>query len=464
MRAFNPLNFTDAPQQIQRSRLVDAPIAQVWDVVSDHRGMTEWMPMIKHVDLVEADDQGTWGEGCARNCQFGPDLLEERVLFWEPPYGYAYSIGDMHLVRDHVAHIALAREGDGTRVTWTQYYRPGGNAVKAFVAKRIMMPGVMSRALRNLGGRARSVAAQAATLLLAITVLASCAADLRPKTMKDAEQASQQDPAARDLLAAAVAKQGLDQVDRFETYEAIGRDDWRGLLGSMGRVWPWKDDLMALRFTLGDFDGQVEALEGKQRGRKAGLQSWDYYEIDAAGNYRTDVKDDKRVVFALGAYHYFFELGPRMLAAPVIHAYPDAELEGRRMHRAFVSWGTERTSDYDQYVVTEQWEGARLREGARCGVGAQSGLIEAVTHTVRDNYLPGAAPLYSSTYFSDFRNVDGVEVPFRHTVKLFHPDGEDEGGYVHQMQLESFTWDAFAPADIRPDADLSPVGDDKPAS
>ena len=456
MHLFNPLNYTDAPQQIRKTRVVDARIEDVWDVVADHQGMTQWMPMISHVDLKTPDAEGGWGEGCERNCKFGPDLLEETVVHWDPPSGYAYSIADMHLVRDHVAHISLERVGEGkTQVTWTQYFRPNGFAAKAWFAKTVMMPWVMNKALGNLEARVGAASAKTqppqmvatVAVLLATLLTMSCAADLRTRSIKDGAQTEAQITTARQRLESAIAAQGFNTTDRFRTYEVTATDHWRGMLGNMGRVWNWKEDEMKLRYTLGDFDGQVEVTAGPKKGFKAGVQSFDYYEY-TDGRYDTDVKDDKRLIFAINAFHYFFELGPRMLNAPVIRDYPDDELAGEPMHRVFVSWGTDKTRDYDQYVV---W------------IGKQSGLIEAVTHTVRDNYLPGAQPMYTTTEFDDFRDVDGVKIPFKQTVTLFGPDAKEKG-YVHRLTVTDFQWDAFAPEAIRPNATLEVMGDEKPTT
>lgn len=148
-KPFNPRSFTAAPQQIQKKAILIAPVERVWEVIANHQGMTEWVPMIKEVHLVTPDTEGAWGEGCERHCQFGPDLLKEKIVHWDPPYGYAYAIGDMHLVRDHVGYIQLIPTGDKTEVIWTQYFHPNGNFVKNFMAKNIMMPSVMSKALKN---------------------------------------------------------------------------------------------------------------------------------------------------------------------------------------------------------------------------------------------------------------------------------------------------------------------------
>ncbi len=150
MKALNSKQFTGAPKQLIIKRLINAPIERVWDIVSDHEGMTSWMPMIKHVDLKQPNQKGEWGEGCERHCQFGSDLLEEKIVHWDPPYGYAYMIADMHIVKNHLGHFQLLETLDGTEVTWTQYFDPNGNAIKRWMAKNVMLPSVMKKALKNL--------------------------------------------------------------------------------------------------------------------------------------------------------------------------------------------------------------------------------------------------------------------------------------------------------------------------
>jgi len=100
MKKIQISKFTDAPQQIQKTHFINAPIEKVWEVVADHKGMTQWMPMI--------------------------------------------------LVKGHLGHIELIKEGNGTKVNWTQYFYPNGNFIKRFMAKNVMMPSVMSKALKNL--------------------------------------------------------------------------------------------------------------------------------------------------------------------------------------------------------------------------------------------------------------------------------------------------------------------------
>lgn len=200
-----------------------------------------------------------------------------------------------------------------------------------------------------------------------------------------------------------------------------------------------------MRYTIGDFDGQVELLEGKNKGFIGGIQSFDYYEINE-GKYDTDVKYDKRLKFGLAAYHYFFEMAARLRDASLIQYVGEETFKGEKMHKIFSSWGTERTRDYDQYVLF---------------IDEKSGLVEGVTHTIRDSYLPGAQPLHSSTRFDDYREIGGVMIPFSTTVQLFDLK-DDINKYLHKFTLDSFSWDAVSVESIRPSKSIRAVGDDKP--
>ena len=200
-----------------------------------------------------------------------------------------------------------------------------------------------------------------------------------------------------------------------------------------------------MRYTIGDFDGQVELLEGKNKGFIGGIQSFDYYEINE-GKYDTDVKYDKRLKFGLAAYHYFFEMAARLRDATLIQYVGEETFKGEKMHKIFASWGTERTRDYDQYVLF---------------IDEKSGLDEGVTHTIRDSYLPGAQPLHSSTRFDDYREIGGVMIPFSTTVQLFDLK-DDINKYLHKFTLDSFSWDAVSVESIRPSKSIRAIGDDKP--
>jgi len=287
-------------------------------------------------------------------------------------------------------------------------------------------------------------------LLLVITlmVLASLMikADLRTAEIKQGVQSEAGISYAKSLLSRAIATQGMDKIDQFSTYEAIGTDEWAGPMGKMADPWGWGSAKTAMRFAVGDFDSQVEVLDGPQRGFIAGIQSWDYY-TKTVDNYTSDIDDDEPKIFTLAAFHYFFELANRMADAPFIRYAGKGTLDGKAMDKVFVSWGNT-ISNYDHYIIY---------------IGDKSGLIEAATFTTRDNPIPAPAFMFGSLRFDDYREIDGVLIPFVQTTQILHPK-DDLNNHVHQFKLEQFAWDAFDVSLIRPFNEITPLGDNKPAA
>jgi len=270
-------------------------------------------------------------------------------------------------------------------------------------------------------------------------------ADLRTNEIKSGAQSDDKIRLAQDILNEAISKQGLDNIDRFSSYEITGRDQWKGMTGKMGNPWKWNNDKMAMRFTVGDFDGQVEVLEGDHKGLIAGMQSWNYYE-KKDNKYDISVETNSGITFTLAAFHYFFELGNRLVDAPVLRYAGKDQFNGQEMHKIFASWGNKATKDYDQYIL---W------------IGKDSKLIEATTFTTRDNPKPAPLFLYGSLKFDDYRIVDGIMIPFKQTAQIMNPK-TDENDYIHQLTIETFEWDKMEADELRPLKGLNKIGDDKP--
>ena len=155
MKLFNPKQFTNAPLQMQITRKIDLPAEKIWAILSDHKGMTDWMPMIKSVKITQNDPQGGEGEGCQRVCEFGGDTLYEDIVHWDPPHGYAYMIQDNHMVNNHLGYVEIeAIDEERSKVSWYQYFVPQGNAFKKFMMKNLMMPNVLKKGLKNLENKA----------------------------------------------------------------------------------------------------------------------------------------------------------------------------------------------------------------------------------------------------------------------------------------------------------------------
>ncbi|WP_055443090.1 hypothetical protein [Lacinutrix himadriensis] len=282
-------------------------------------------------------------------------------------------------------------------------------------------------------------------LLTFILISTFWVADLRTPEIKNNTQTEAQITHAKTLLKNAIKKQGMDKISDYTTYTMEATDHWAGMLGKIGNPYRWNGDKMALRFSVGDFDGQIEVLEGNQKGFKAGIQSWDYYE-STDNAFNTNVTDNAGLTFITAALHYFIEIGNRLDTAPFIRYAGTAELKGKQIEKVFVSWGNAATKDYDQYVV---W------------VGKESGLIEALTFTTRDNYKPTPAFMYGSLHFDDYRNIDGILIPFKQTAQIGEPSN-DITNYVHQLLISDFKWNSFPLEDLRPFKNIPSIGNDKP--
>ncbi len=101
-------------------------------------------------------------------------------------------------------------------------------------------------------------------------LLQSCGlADLRTAELKKNGITASSEQRGRVLLAEAWRAKGLDNLSQHDTYEVVGIDHWKGLLGNMGKVWPVNQTPLQLRYAVNIFDGQVEILEGKEKGFRA---------------------------------------------------------------------------------------------------------------------------------------------------------------------------------------------------
>jgi len=147
---FKSTDYTKAPRQMEFSRMIPATPHKIWKVLSSHEAITNWIPLVKSSTVINTGKDGKKQEGTIRNVKFGKDTLKETIVFWDETFGYAYSIADMHIVKNHVGHFSISEKLDGTLVSWSQYYEPQGNALKRWMAGKVMLPSVMKKALKNL--------------------------------------------------------------------------------------------------------------------------------------------------------------------------------------------------------------------------------------------------------------------------------------------------------------------------
>ncbi len=288
-----------------------------------------------------------------------------------------------------------------------------------------------------------------AMLLIAfISLLPGCKmVDLQTKTLKKEGLQETKITEGKALLDATWKAQGMNNLQNHATYRVVAEDHWKGLFGRVGKVWPNLRTDLELDYAINTFDSRVKFLNGKKAGTIAGLQSWQYYEQEAGGAIEFKDKADKNIRFGLAAFQYFFELGDRLKRAPIITAIEPEERDGVTYDRVFATWNkTAPHIENDQYRV---W------------ISRESGLIEFAEFTVRDTPLkaPGVKTFYGSIHFDDFRNINGVMIPFEQYI--FINGLKKDKKYVHKLTVADFQFDAVDLAALYPNPQLEGMGDAK---
>lgn len=281
-----------------------------------------------------------------------------------------------------------------------------------------------------------------------LVLFSSCKlADLQTKTLKRDGIQEEQVAKGKSLLTAAWKAQGMDNLNQYTTYSVVAEDHWRGLMGKVGKVWPESRSNLELKYGIGTFDSQVTFLDGKKEGLTAGLQSWQYYEKETEGVVDFKDKANKRTRFGLAAFQYFFELGDRLKKAPIIVSIGQKERNGIVYEQVFVTWEkTDAHVEHDQYIV---W------------INTQTNLIEYAEYTIRETYLklPGYKKFYGSIRYSDFREIEGIKIPFIQHIFINSPKKDRK--YLHKLTVSSFGFDSFDLTDLHPDKDMQLMGDEK---
>jgi len=96
-------------------RTFEAPIARVFDVLTDHEGMTDW-PGLDRVTLVREGSPRN-GLGALRRVKVLGLTLDEAIVRWDPPRSFDYQI-TKGLPAKHLGTVELEERGARTELTW----------------------------------------------------------------------------------------------------------------------------------------------------------------------------------------------------------------------------------------------------------------------------------------------------------------------------------------------------------
>lgn len=278
-------------------------------------------------------------------------------------------------------------------------------------------------------------------------LLQSCAADIRTPLIKKEGILAENVKRGKDILNRAWITQGFDKLQEHTTYSFSGEDTWKGAMGKFSKIWPDAKMQLEFKYKTGTFDGQVAFIDGSRKGEKAGLQNWNYYEISS--DQDTVFKEpDPKIKFGIAAFQYFGEMLDRLRLAPIISYAGEGEMRGKKYDLVFCTWNKpEPHMEADQYVA---W------------INQSTGMMEFTQYTVREDALnmPGSKAAYGGVEYSNFQNIEGVQIPFVHTVYVFKLK-KNPSKNLHQLVIKNFEFDSFEPSDLELDESLKSGGNFK---
>lgn len=120
--------------------LLNAPLDRVWDRITDHAGMADWLG-VREVTLSRAGAPEPNGLGAERTLVDAViGTVVEQVIDWQPGRSYRYRIIAGSPFRDHVGELRVSRHGEQqTELDLTISFRgrwPGTGGLLSWVLKR----------------------------------------------------------------------------------------------------------------------------------------------------------------------------------------------------------------------------------------------------------------------------------------------------------------------------------------
>ena len=266
----------------------------------------------------------------------------------------------------------------------------------------------------------------------------SCLSDIRTDTAKSSGTNEININKGKDLLSNIHEGQSPSAWEDIEVYELTLKDEFFGLMGSIASPFPDKKMSAKAMYAPGSYDGKLTFNSGKWKGKTWGIQSWKTYTQDT--DSQPVFEKNKKAAFWVPTYQYFIELPARIQNATIISYAGEKTFNGQTYDLVYATWKSqEPQKDIDQYMV---W------------INKKTKAMDLVEFTVRDAFGGTKA----TAFYEDLQDVkDGLLLPKQVTIK---PKKEKEG-VLHRMSLSNFQVNHVPVSEVRPDANLKVMGDDK---
>ncbi|MEM0998780.1 MAG: SRPBCC family protein [Bacteroidota bacterium] len=149
-----PADYTDAPLRVVIERELAASPAELWRYLGNSKTLPLWLKQVKRVDLEKAV-HAVNEQGATRVCRFGNTPLSEKIVYIAEERLFAYQAADNAMLSNHLGVIKIEPHGEGSRLTWYQFFDKGSSGMKSSMIK-LMMPGMIKKGVKRLDKLARS--------------------------------------------------------------------------------------------------------------------------------------------------------------------------------------------------------------------------------------------------------------------------------------------------------------------
>ncbi len=262
---------------------------------------------------------------------------------------------------------------------------------------------------------------------LSIILFTSCVSVFKLADLRDESYTYPNDvEKAKDLIYKMGEAHNIKKWEEISTYSVIFEDEFYGFVGKQAH--PFKEDKMkfALSFIPGTFDGQLEIISGKEKGKKWGMHSWQTYRVDENGSFIE--KKNKDMIFWIPTYQYFIEFPRRIQEATFVDYVGTLVNNGIEAEGVLASWNTDvPQKNLDQYLIWMHPETHRIIK---------------IEYTVRDAYgfVSGGA------YFNDYKDYNGIILPSVMPVE----SNLVKDKLLHTMRISDFQADRLEPSKLQP--------------
>ncbi len=140
----------DRMHRVNVKREIEAPIADVWEIVADYGNVAVWNPLLRASRLLDGPPRG---KGAERQCDMadGKNYLRERVTEWQEGQFVEVELYETTMpLSCALARVELEARGPSrTVVSMTMHFQPSGGALARSLAGLMMKP-MFRRMFRKL--------------------------------------------------------------------------------------------------------------------------------------------------------------------------------------------------------------------------------------------------------------------------------------------------------------------------